>query len=86
MSRRNMAEILPIRRKTLSDQSINQFHSSGDAIFAGEGLQKARHLQPLRREGTLSCHICCDMGPRHCCGLIRSKSPFTSNKRYLGLI
>jgi hypothetical protein len=36
---------------------------------AGEGLQNlgfinARRSGPLSREGSLSCHTCCDTGPR----------------------
>ena len=42
------------------------FHSYGDVTIVGEGLQNlgARHSGPLSREGSLSCHTCCDTGPR----------------------
>jgi hypothetical protein len=39
----------------------------GDVTIAGEGLQNlglCSALRPLSREGSLSCHTCCDTGPR----------------------
>ena len=41
------------------------FHSYGDVIIAGEGLQiltYARHSWPLSSEGSLTCHTYCDTG------------------------
>ena len=41
------------------------FHSFGDIIIAGEGLQiltYARHSWPLISEGSLACHNFCDTG------------------------
>ena len=41
------------------------FHSYGDGISTGEGLQIltfARHSWPLSSEGSLACHIYCDTG------------------------
>ena len=41
------------------------FHSFGDVIIAGEGLQiltYARHLWPLSSEDSLSCFTKCDTG------------------------
>ena len=46
-----------------SDSRI--FHSYGDVTIAGQGLQvltSARHSWPLSREGSLTCHNCCDTG------------------------
>ena len=46
------------------------FHLYGDVTFAGEGLQNLglcsalRACTPMNREGSLSCHTCCDTGPR----------------------
>jgi hypothetical protein len=41
------------------------FHLYGDVITAGEGLQNlALCSRPLSREGSLSCHTCCDTGPQ----------------------
>ena len=43
----------------------NIFHSFGDVTNASEGLQiltYARHLLPLRSEGSLECHTYCDTG------------------------
>ena len=39
------------------------FHLYGDVTITGEGLQNLG-LCPLSREGSLSCHTCCDTGPR----------------------
>ena len=39
------------------------FHSFGDVIIAGEGLQiltNARHLRQLSSDGSLACHTYCD--------------------------
>ena len=55
------------------------FHWYGDVTIAGEGLQilaYARHLRPLSREGSLSCHTCCDTGLGFY-GLIRRTAPFS---------
>ena len=41
------------------------YHLYGDVIIAGEGLQiltYARHSWPLSSEGSLMCHIYCDIG------------------------
>ena len=43
---------------------LENFHSFGDVIVAGEGLQiltYARHLWPFIIEGSLACHTYCDM-------------------------
>ena len=41
------------------------FHSNGDVIITGEGLEiltYARHSRPLSSEGSLTCHTFCDTG------------------------
>jgi hypothetical protein len=46
---------------------LNNFHLYGDVTIAGEGLQNVGLCSVLRtfqRKGSLSCHICCDTGPR----------------------
>jgi hypothetical protein len=44
---------------------------------AGEGLQNLGLCSgPPSRQGSLSCHICCDTGPRFS-GLIRRTAPFS---------
>jgi hypothetical protein len=42
------------------------FQLYGDVTIAGEGLQNLglRSTGPLSREGSLSCHTCCDTGLR----------------------
>jgi hypothetical protein len=43
------------------------FHLYGDVTIAGEGLQNLGLCSapgPLSREGSLSCHTCCNTGPR----------------------
>jgi hypothetical protein len=43
------------------------FHLYGDFTIAGEELQNLAYAWssgPLSREGSLSCHTCCDTGPR----------------------
>ena len=47
---------------SLSSHSII-FHSYGDVIIAGEGMQILtydRHLWPMSSEGSLTCHTYCD--------------------------
>ena len=41
---------------------LENFHSYGDVIISGEGLQiltYARHSRPLSSEGSLACHTYC---------------------------
>jgi hypothetical protein len=67
------------------------FHVYGDVKIAGEGLQNlglCSALRPLSREGSLSCHACCDTGPR----FFRShpkdrpiQSPLTTRMGMLGI-
>jgi hypothetical protein len=62
------------------------FHLYGDVTITGEGLQNLGLCSasgPLSREGSLSCHTCCDTGP----WFFRSHpkvrpilSPFTTHK------
>jgi hypothetical protein len=43
------------------------FHLNGDVTITGEGLQNKAYAWrsgPMSREGSLSCHTCCNMGPR----------------------
>jgi hypothetical protein len=40
-----------------------------------------QHSEPLSREGSLSCHTCCDTGPRFC-GLIQRTAPFSRLLRH----
>ena len=52
------------------------FHSFGDVIITGEGLQIltfARHSWPLSSEGSLACHTYCDTG--HPFIMVISKDP-----------
>ena len=42
---------------------LDIFHSNGDVIIAGEGLQTALHSWPLSNEGSLACHT--HYGERH---------------------
>jgi hypothetical protein len=44
-------------------------------------LAYARRSGPLSREGSLSCHTCCDTGPR-ISGLIRRTAPFSRLLRH----
>jgi hypothetical protein len=56
------------------------FHLYGDVTITGEGLQNG----PLSREGALSCHTCCDLGPRFSRFYPKShpiQSPLTTHKR-----
>jgi hypothetical protein len=49
----------------------------GEVTITGEGLQ--RRSGPLSRDGSISCHTCCDTGPR--CFWSHSKDhPLTSRK------
>ena len=55
------------------------FHSFGDVIFAGEGLQNltyARNSWPLSSEGSLACHTYCDRG--HPFIMVFSEDPWHS--------
>jgi hypothetical protein len=55
------------------------FHSYGDITIAHEGLQNLGLCSgPFSRQGSLSCHTCCDMGPRVFFGL--NQSPLTIHK------
>jgi hypothetical protein len=60
------------------------FHLYGDVTIAGEGLQNlGLPLAPLSREGSLSCHTCCDTGPRFFRSLPKDRpiqSPFTTQE------
>ena len=76
-----MADILPIRRKTLFKQLINIDFLWNKAI--------TRRVGPLYQKGSLSCHTCCDTGLRFL--MSRPKhhlilSLFTTNKLYWMLI
>jgi hypothetical protein len=52
------------------------FHLDGDVTIACEGLQNLGLCSgPLSRERSLSCHTCCDTGPRVFFGLIRRTTP-----------
>ena len=56
------------------------FHSYGDVIIAGEGLQiltYARHSWPLSSEGSLAYHTYCDTG--HPFKMVISEDPWHSN-------
>ena len=56
------------------------FHSYGDVTITGEGLQiltYARHSWPLSSEGSLACHIYCDMG--HPFIMVISEDPWHSH-------
>jgi hypothetical protein len=56
-----------VLRPALSICSFPIFQLYGDITITSEGLQNlgyARFSGPLSREGSLSCHICCDTGPR----------------------
>jgi hypothetical protein len=46
---------------------LKNFHLYGDVTITSEGLQNlglCSTLRPFSREGSLSCHTCCDTGPR----------------------
>ena len=52
------------------------YRSNGHLTIVGERLQNAGLLQSLSREGSLSCHACCDTGPRFF-GLILRTAPLS---------
>jgi hypothetical protein len=56
------------------------FHLYGDVTITGEGLQKLGLYSAPRafeyREGSLSCHTCCDTGADFF-GLIQRTAPFS---------
>jgi hypothetical protein len=62
------------------------FHLYGDVTITGEGLQNlglCSALMPFSREGSLSCHTCCDTGPRFFRSHPKDRpilSPFTTHK------
>ena len=65
------------------------FHSYGDVIMTGEGLQMltyARHSWPLSSEGSLTCHThCLRHGPTVYNGHLRGPVTLTPNAKRLAM-
>jgi hypothetical protein len=59
------------------------FHLHGDVTLPMKGckiLGFAQRSGPLSREGSLSCHTCCDMGPRFFRSNLKDQWTFTTHK------